>query len=141
MITKCSRRFISRVTGFSWEALPEGSVLVDVGGGIGSHSLIVAEHYPHLRIIVEDREQVVSGAKSVGHLTSFLAHSIAQHLSSLLQAWGPREAPLFDSGRLSFRARDFFNPWEPLPGDGSVVPSVLLVRLILHDWPDSEARK
>lgn len=51
--------------GFSWEDLPEGSVLVDVGGGIGATSIIVAEAHPHLRVVVEDREQVVSTAVSV----------------------------------------------------------------------------
>ena len=50
---------------FSWDVLPEGSVLVDVGGGIGATSIIVAENHPHIHVIVEDREQVVSTAREV----------------------------------------------------------------------------
>ena len=50
---------------FSWDALPEGSVLVDIGGGIGATSIIVAENHPHIRVIVEDREQVISTAREV----------------------------------------------------------------------------
>ena len=61
----------SHSAGFSWDALPEGSVLVDVGGGIGAQSIIVAEAHPHMRVVVEDRVQVVSTAKSV-RLPSFI---------------------------------------------------------------------
>ncbi|KAM5545250.1 hypothetical protein V8D89_001361 [Ganoderma adspersum] len=64
---------------FPWEDLPQGSVLVDVGGGIGSQSILVAEAHPHIRVVVEDREQVVSTARS---------------------AWGPQYASLFESGRI-----------------------------------------
>lgn len=51
--------------GFTWEDLPQGSVLVDVGGGIGATTIIVAEAHPHLRVVVEDRAQVASTAISV----------------------------------------------------------------------------
>ena len=40
-------------------------MLVDVGGGIGSQSILVAEAHPHIHVVVEDREQVVSTARSV----------------------------------------------------------------------------
>ena len=53
--------------GFPWEDLPHDSVLVDVGGGIGSQSILVAEAHPHIHVVVEDREQVVSTASSVCH--------------------------------------------------------------------------
>jgi hypothetical protein len=32
-------------TGFDWAALPRGSVVVDVGGGIGSTSMLLASAY------------------------------------------------------------------------------------------------
>ena len=41
---------------------------------------------------------------------------------------------------MAYRARDFLEPWEALPGGGAT-PDVFLVRLILHDWQDNEARK
>ena len=53
--------------GFPWEDLSHDSVLVDVGGGIGSQSILVAEAYPHIHVVVEDREQVASTASSVRH--------------------------------------------------------------------------
>ncbi len=52
-------------TGFPWEDLPRGSVLVDVGGGIGAQSILVAQAHLHIHVVVEDREQVVSTAASV----------------------------------------------------------------------------
>ncbi|KAI0737217.1 S-adenosyl-L-methionine-dependent methyltransferase [Daedaleopsis nitida] len=109
--------------GFSWEDLPQGSVLVDVGGGIGATTIIVADAHPHLRVVVEDRAQVASTA---------------------ISAWGPRYAHLFESGRMSYRTRDFFASWPPLtlPDLGPVgAPAVFLVRLVLHDWQDDDARK
>ncbi|KAI0762979.1 S-adenosyl-L-methionine-dependent methyltransferase [Fomes fomentarius] len=109
--------------GFSWEDLPHGSVLVDVGGGIGATSIIVAEAHPHLRVVVEDRARVVSTAVS---------------------AWGSQYSHLFESGRMSYRPRDFFHPWDALTLPDLVPissPSVFLVRLVLHDWQDDDARK
>ena len=40
-------------------------MLVDVGGGIGAQSILVAQAHPHVHVVVEDREQVVSTAVSV----------------------------------------------------------------------------
>ena len=51
--------------GYDWGNLPEGSLVVDVGGGVGSQSLTLATHHPHLRFIVQDREAVVSDAIQV----------------------------------------------------------------------------
>jgi tRNA G46 methylase TrmB len=51
--------------GYAWGQLPEGSLIVDVGGGIGSHSLALAKNHPHLRFVVQDREQVVQEAVEV----------------------------------------------------------------------------
>lgn len=53
------------LAGYAWEQLPEGSLVVDVGGGIGSQSLMLALRYPHLRFIVQDRESVVGDAVQV----------------------------------------------------------------------------
>ena len=62
------------LAGFAWGQLPEGSLVVDVGGGVGSQCLMLALHHPHLRFIVQDRESVVGDAVEVrifNPLTSF----------------------------------------------------------------------
>jgi hypothetical protein len=51
--------------GYAWGELPEGSLVVDVGGGVGSQTLLLALHHPHLRFIVQDRESVMGDAVEV----------------------------------------------------------------------------
>ena len=40
-------------------------MVIDVGGGVGSQSLLLALHHPNLRFIVQDRESVVGDAVEV----------------------------------------------------------------------------
>lgn len=39
-------------------ALPPNSLIIDVGGGIGSTSMKLAEGFPELKFVVQDREAV-----------------------------------------------------------------------------------
>ncbi|EEB86622.1 hypothetical protein MPER_16357, partial [Moniliophthora perniciosa FA553] len=39
---------------FNWKAVPANSVVVDVGGGIGSVSHTILKHCPNLKFIVQD---------------------------------------------------------------------------------------
>jgi len=68
--------------GFDWHALPRGSLVVDVGGGIGSTSMLLAsafsshgEDSPSLRFIIQDRPIVVEMGEKVGMLILSLPHS------------------------------------------------------------------
>lgn len=45
--------------GFDWAGLGEGSLVVDVGGGIGSTSMTLARAFPHLRFCIQDRPKTV----------------------------------------------------------------------------------
>jgi ubiquinone/menaquinone biosynthesis C-methylase UbiE len=45
--------------GLDWASLPPGSTIVDVGGGIGSTSMQLAQAFGHLRFVVQDRAVVV----------------------------------------------------------------------------------
>lgn len=65
--------------GFDWAALPIGSIVVDVGGGIGSTSMLLAtafsstemEKPPRLKFIIQDRPVVCEmGEKVVIYLAS-----------------------------------------------------------------------
>ncbi|KAF7363224.1 S-adenosyl-L-methionine-dependent methyltransferase [Mycena venus] len=49
--------------GFQWSALPEKTLIVDVGGGIGSLSLEIAQVNPHLRFLIQDKQGVIRQAE------------------------------------------------------------------------------
>lgn len=46
-------------SGFEWEKLQPGSVVVDVGGGNGSEEFEIAKREPKVKVIVQDREQTI----------------------------------------------------------------------------------
>lgn len=75
--------------GFSWDELPQGSVLVDVGSGIGSQSILVAQAHPHIHVVVEDREQVVSAAGSVRLLSFRTCIAFTESYVGLQAGMGP----------------------------------------------------
>ena len=59
VLTSCS--------GYNWAMIPKGSVVVDVGGGVGTVSMIIAKAHEHLKIIVQDRPAVADNGKRVRH--------------------------------------------------------------------------
>ncbi|KAI0278934.1 O-methyltransferase [Russula aff. rugulosa BPL654] len=97
--------------GYAWGQLPEGSLIVDVGGGVGSQSLVVAKDHPQLRFVVQDREAVVRDA---------------------VEYWKENMPNAVESGRVKLQAHDFFTPQPSRQED----VSVFLVSKILHDWSD-----
>ncbi|KAJ7314373.1 S-adenosyl-L-methionine-dependent methyltransferase [Mycena albidolilacea] len=114
------RRFSTGQTGFvalagssilreyDWNALPKGSVVVDVGGGFGASAKYIAQHAPHLQVIVQDKQEVVAAGR---------------------QAW--KERDLLESKRVVFQGHDFFTP-QP---DNKA--AVFVLKNILHNWGDS----
>ncbi|KAG6837108.1 hypothetical protein H0H93_014712 [Arthromyces matolae] len=52
---------------YEWKKLPAGSVVVDVGGGLGSDSLRVAREFPSVEVVVQDRAPVIEDAKKHWH--------------------------------------------------------------------------
>ena len=96
------------------------------------------------RVVVEDRAHVVSTAIPVCFIQSLCEYGAFTDGYAYAQAWGPQYCHLFESGRMSYRTRDFFQSWDPLtlPDLGPISsPAVFLVRLVLHDWQDDDARK
>ncbi|KAF5309920.1 hypothetical protein D9619_010605 [Psilocybe cf. subviscida] len=110
------------LNGFDWAALPIGSIVVDVGGGIGSTSMLLAtafsstetEEPPRLKFIIQDRPVVCEMGEKV--------------------AWKEKYPKLLES-TAQFQAHDFFTP-QPIRN-----AAVFLLRVVLHDWPDNFARR
>ncbi|KZV63584.1 S-adenosyl-L-methionine-dependent methyltransferase [Peniophora sp. CONT] len=48
------------LNGYEWGLLDDDSVVVDVGGSVGSVSLIVYKEHPNLKFVVQDLESVVT---------------------------------------------------------------------------------
>lgn len=57
-------------TGFEFAALPEGSLIVDVGGGMGNLTMALSKAHKHLRYVVQDRAEVVQVADKVSNGTT-----------------------------------------------------------------------
>jgi 16S rRNA A1518/A1519 N6-dimethyltransferase RsmA/KsgA/DIM1 with predicted DNA glycosylase/AP lyase activity len=51
--------------GFEWDSLKKGDVVVDVGGGIGLLTCILAKKYPELKYIVQDLPVVIADGVKV----------------------------------------------------------------------------
>lgn len=64
-LSGATKRRIISFSGFDWKSLPANSVIVDVGGGIGSKMLPLAKNFDHLKFIVQDRADVVGNATEV----------------------------------------------------------------------------
>lgn len=73
LIQYCKVRMVSSpihsqvmfMAGFNWEVYPRGSLVVDVGGGVGSQCVALAKNYPHLSFAIQDRASVVQEAVKV----------------------------------------------------------------------------
>lgn len=50
---------------FNWKSLAKGSVVVDVGGGLGTASLPLARDFPGIQVVVQDLPGVIVEAKQV----------------------------------------------------------------------------
>ncbi|KAA1472201.1 O-methyltransferase [Dentipellis sp. KUC8613] len=96
--------------GFDWKNLKEGAIVVDVGGGVGAQSLVLANNFSHLHFIVQDRAAVVPEAEKF---------------------WQINKPDYVNAGKVEFQAYDFLGHEQPVKN-----ADVLLLRAILHDWSD-----
>lgn len=65
---------------YNWKALPAGSLVVDVGGGIGSVTYAIAKNYPDIHFVVQDLPAVIDEGKKVWSVLA--ASTIKTKLSS-----------------------------------------------------------
>ncbi|KAJ7512284.1 S-adenosyl-L-methionine-dependent methyltransferase [Mycena galericulata] len=91
------------------DSILRGSLIVDVGGGIGSRCVLLAKNHPQLRFAIQDRAPVVQ--EGVKYWTEVLPD-------------------YYKAGKVLLEAHDFFAP-QP-----ARKVSVFLLRMILHDWSD-----
>jgi len=94
---------------FDWATLPEGALVVDVGGGVGTSTLVLAETFEHLHVVVQDRPAVIDEGKKV---------------------WEAKLPGALASGRAKLQVHDFFTE-QPVKG-----ADIYLLGQILHDWAD-----
>ncbi|EJD43680.1 O-methyltransferase [Auricularia subglabra TFB-10046 SS5] len=100
---------------FKWDSLPKGATVVDVGGGVGSVTHILAEKYPDLRYVVQDRAKTIE--------------------PDARNYWNEHMPEALSSGKVTLEAHDFFAE-QPRKS-----PDVFILRFIVHDWSDPYASK
>ncbi|KZV76669.1 S-adenosyl-L-methionine-dependent methyltransferase [Peniophora sp. CONT] len=101
---------LTAISSFDWARLAKGSIVVDVGGGKGSQSLILARNFPHLCLVIQERDVVIPDAEK---------YWVEEGMADVVE-----------SGRAKLQVHDFFTP-QPVKD-----AAVFYVRGVLLDWPD-----
>lgn len=102
------------VNGVGLKDLHSGAVIVDVGGSVGSCVLHLYKACPDMRYVVQDLEKQITAAAAF---------------------WQERAPEAVPSGKVTLQAHDFFTP-QPIKG-----ASVYFLRVVIHDWPDPNAKQ
>ncbi|KIY52438.1 S-adenosyl-L-methionine-dependent methyltransferase [Fistulina hepatica ATCC 64428] len=112
--------------GFKWDSLPADSVIVDVGGGTGHVSLIIAKENPMFRYVVQDRAAVIPHAKDywLANLPSALEAGRVEFQGKILNSY----FLVFSPFRASSVAFDLY------AGQTVKNAAVFMMRFILHDY-------
>ncbi|KAF8155549.1 S-adenosyl-L-methionine-dependent methyltransferase [Crassisporium funariophilum] len=98
---------------YPFGSLPDETVLVDVGGGIGSLAELLLQTLQNIKFVVQDLEAVVS-----------LANNVA---SPNMKKW-------IAEGKVTFQVQDFCSP-QPTNLNGAV----FVLKNVIHNYPDSKA--
>jgi len=98
--------------GFPWGDAPPGTIVNDVGGGLGYMTMHIAKMHPNINVIVQDLEETVNQA--IGYWNGF----------------GPE---LVEADRVDFLPFDFFQE-SPIPDC-----DYYYLKHIMHNWTDDAA--
>ncbi|KAF5343430.1 hypothetical protein D9758_011856 [Tetrapyrgos nigripes] len=113
--TRRTRQSLEAVEGFDWSAIPEGSVVVDLGTGSGLHAELIANKAPHLKIVLQDRVSTIANVTK--------------------PTWEKDngKAGLVSKGQVTLEGINMFES-QPAHRHGTV--KVYFIRHVFHDWPD-----
>ncbi|KJZ73407.1 hypothetical protein HIM_07201 [Hirsutella minnesotensis 3608] len=122
---------------FPFQDLPDGSLVVDIGGGNGQQAIRLASRCPQLRFVVQDHDNVVTAA--VTSVAAKLPESVANRISweahSYFAQQPRREASVY---LLSHVLMDNTNDNCALILRAIVDAMGPASRLLIHDFLDTE---
>ncbi|KAJ3848008.1 S-adenosyl-L-methionine-dependent methyltransferase [Lentinula lateritia] len=98
--------------GIHGDALKSDDVVVDVGGSLGTVTLVLKKAFPKLKYVVQDNDKTITASEDY---------------------WREHSPEAFESGQVKLQAHNFFEP-QPVKN-----AAVYFLRNILHDWSDEEA--
>ncbi|KAF8313565.1 S-adenosyl-L-methionine-dependent methyltransferase [Amanita rubescens] len=102
------------LSAYNWKSLPPNALVVDVGGGVGTASLVLAREFPDLKIVVQDRQPAIENGVDI---------------------WKKELPEALTSSRVQFQAHDF------LTVQPQTNASVFFIKNVLHDWSDEYSLK
>jgi O-methyltransferase domain len=82
-----------------WAAFKNDEVVVDVGGSVGSLTLLLTKTFPHLKYIVQDLDEVIPDGEKVISYSLALATDIWM----LVQFWAAESPELIANGRVALQ--------------------------------------
>ena len=81
----CTDRVLS---GYTWDELPKGSLVVDVGGGVGNVTKVIAKAFPDLKYVVQDRAATIEEAVKVRDILYYCSLETMSNLRTPIIALG-----------------------------------------------------
>ncbi|THG96712.1 hypothetical protein EW026_g5168 [Hermanssonia centrifuga] len=97
-----------------WKHLTENDVVVDVGGNVGTVTMLLVKAFPKPRYIIQDIAKVIEDGKNY---------------------WNDKFPEALADGRVKLQAANFFEP-QAVKG-----AAVYFMRLVLHDWNNVACKK
>ncbi|KAJ7067487.1 S-adenosyl-L-methionine-dependent methyltransferase [Mycena amicta] len=94
---------------YDWGTLPAGSLVVDVGGGVGTSCLTLAKEFRDMKFVVQDLPGVIEQGQDV---------------------WQQKMPEALTSGQVTLQAHDFFT------NQPQKHATVFLLKQVMHDWSD-----